>query len=328
MRLRVVSTLFAIVVIGSGVPLSSCDESRDPARQAVERGPASDDGGSDGEQPGPATSTSNAAPEYRRLASRVPAGLAERLKTALSNPDSALDAQLKQEQPIVRELIAASKLSGCDFSVDRTQGLNAPLPHLADIRMLARLLGADARRCLDAHDGPGAAARAGAAVRMGNQLAATSRSAIEEMVAAATVAVGAQVAIDGATSVRNGPEGGELRAALRAATVGTPAKEKDVLRATRDITLESLRRGTLTEDQLKVWSTSQKRQGALAAVQHAFDLAIAAWDSRDAVTSLKNIDQSAVSSGIAGLLPEFASLHERTERIRGAIASGLKAIGG
>jgi hypothetical protein len=287
-----------------------------------------------GEQPqapsahtGPDASSANAGPIYRRIAAKIPAALAERLKTALSDPDSALYNQLKAQQPQVEELIAASKFTGCDFAVDRSQGLNAEAPHLADIRLLARLLGADARRCLETGDGAGAATRAAAAVRMGNQVASGARSMIEELVAMATVVVGAQIAADGGNKVRSGAPGAELRAALRSTKVGTSNQAKSLLHSDRDVVIESLRRDMLTAELRKAYGTQAKREAAIGPAQRAYDDAIAVWDSPDAGMRLKAIDKAAAAS-VPGLVPEMAVFHDRMERAQKEIAAGLRALGG
>lgn len=55
---------------------------------------------------------------------------------------------LKQREFDIKRLVRAGQMNHCDFGIDRSEGFNTLLPHLAKLRSVARILNADAARCL------------------------------------------------------------------------------------------------------------------------------------------------------------------------------------
>lgn len=80
-------------------------------------------------------------------------------------PDADLIKLLEDNQGVVRMLIRASQAPEADFGIEFSQGINALLPHLNNMRASARILGCDARRCMVAGDVDGACERIAAIYR-------------------------------------------------------------------------------------------------------------------------------------------------------------------
>ena len=81
----------------------------------------------------PADARPNAATEYARIQAAMGPGFFDSLINVSTRtpPDAAESKFLAEHQDLIRQIIDASRIERCDFGVDRTQGLNTPMPHLA-----------------------------------------------------------------------------------------------------------------------------------------------------------------------------------------------------
>ncbi len=70
------------------------------------------------------------------------------------------------DQPLIQDLIAATRHPVCDFALETSRGFNLLLPHLAPMRAGGRLLALDTRRLIDADQSLPAAERIAALLRL------------------------------------------------------------------------------------------------------------------------------------------------------------------
>jgi hypothetical protein len=99
--------------------------------------------------------------------------LEQEMRTADANwaPNSDTASALINASADIERLIAAANMDWCDWGVPlATEGFNAPLPHLAKMRVTARVLIADARRLTVQRDSVGAARRVAAVMLMGRHV--------------------------------------------------------------------------------------------------------------------------------------------------------------
>lgn len=85
-------------------------------------------------------------------------------------PSERLTILLEDNQPLIKRLIAASRMPFCDWGIRYEDGFGALLPHLGHMRNYARVLAADARRLALIGRTDDAALRLVTCIRMSAQL--------------------------------------------------------------------------------------------------------------------------------------------------------------
>ncbi len=119
----------------------------------------------------------NAALAYWPLFDRVDANLVDRGWEAMKEsekllaPGTSLAQELVDSGDVVQTAVRAASVRDCDFEIDYSEGFETLLPHLGQMRRLAKLVAVDARRLELAGDVDGAAKRTGALYRMAGHLA-------------------------------------------------------------------------------------------------------------------------------------------------------------
>lgn len=116
----------------------------------------------------------NAALLYYQAFERLSMEGAQKVREEFKNtsgwyPDEALTKILVANQRYVDDIITAANTSACDFGIQYDQGFDALLPQLGKLRTAARVLAADARRCLRENDESGVAKRLSAIFRIAEQ---------------------------------------------------------------------------------------------------------------------------------------------------------------
>lgn len=141
-----------------------------------------------------ATTTQNAAEEYRSLHAAMGVGLIAQLERAGGELTPELERSLPTAQPVIDRLVWATRLDRCDWSIDYSAGSDTELPHLPKLRELARLLRAHAQQAARSGDLETAAQDVAAIVRLSRHVG--GESAIEAMVAFAMLRVGTDLAVE------------------------------------------------------------------------------------------------------------------------------------
>lgn len=124
----------------------------------------------------PAVKEDNAALEYLTLRDSFDPELLKLASEEFNGgevgwvPTEKLTVLLEENQPLVKRLIAASRMPFCDFGIRYEEGFGALLPHLGHMRTYARMLGCDARRLAAAGKTDEATLRLVTCVRMSAHL--------------------------------------------------------------------------------------------------------------------------------------------------------------
>jgi hypothetical protein len=121
----------------------------------------------------------NAAGEYRTIHEEISRELRSELAASAGSLTPRIEALLPAAQPLISRLVAASKLEHCDWRITYSMGVE--LPHLAHMRLYARLLAADTEWAILEGDPDAAAANVAAMFRMSRHVG--GKSVIEALVA-------------------------------------------------------------------------------------------------------------------------------------------------
>ncbi len=141
-----------------------------------------------------------------------------------------LPALFREGSPAcIPELVEASRLTQCDFGIEREKGIEALLPHLPQMRASARLLRVDARRQLAAGHADAAATRLASIYRMASQLSHDD-VLISTLVSVAIAAhAGPEVEVLAASGRLTASGRDEILEAIRAFPEGDPFRHQQAL---------------------------------------------------------------------------------------------------
>lgn len=184
-------------------------------------------------------SPSNAADVYRSLGTSL--GKAFDLAG-----DSGGDDVLRAKDADVRALVAATRAPVCNFGIDYSKGLETELPHLSQMRSLARVLAGDASRQLAAGDASAAADRVAALFGMSLHLANSSRTVIEVLVASAVAELGTN-AVKDKQGLKSAPNKAEIQKAAEAFAAAMKQAVPTVVQSDLGGSIVSLRAGTVPD---------------------------------------------------------------------------------
>jgi hypothetical protein len=318
--MKLATAILASLALAAAIITAGCGKKQPPASAATTQA-APDD-------------SQNAGPLYIAIEASLEKPFTDQIN-AFAKGDHAvvepsLATALRSHATAVNEIIRVSKLDRCDFGLGDVD-LTTLLPHLAQIRTLARLLNADAMRCLSEGDVNGAAGRAAAAVRMGRHVGGSASSLIDARVGMATMSIGINLINEKINPSALAPEvRSELKQLLSALDASDPAGVKASLYKDRDALVSSLRKNHFPEGDMGLgrdWSKASQRERDQAAddVTAAFERIVQVWDQRDAESQMKKIDQE-IPMRSQGLMPATEKIHSSTVSFAADLSEAKKRL--
>jgi hypothetical protein len=254
-------------------------------------------------------------------AARLPAGPAAVYQSLFESIDKAdLEAlskgeisekALKAHAAGIEQAIEASKSPTCDFGVDRSQGMMTLLQHTAYVRATARMLRDGAERLIKAGDLDRAAQRSAAVLRMSQQVMASAKCGIEQLVACATAATGADL-VNEHPELAKAAWKTDIQAALGTVRQSGALWSSSCLRGELDMIVLSLQKPSLIylEDSAAAdaWKkmSQEERNQAIEKLRAIYAEAIRVWDMPDAESRLKALGERAGSEGVGELYLDAA----------------------
>lgn len=146
---------------------------------------------------------------------------------------------LKQHEGDIARLVRAGKMPHCDFGIDRDEGFGVLLPHLGQLRTAARMLNADAARCL-LEGKPDEAADRFAAIFGLARHAATDRILISSLVSIAIASVPVDGLVDHNGAAMLTPAGrAKVLAAIERFDGAAGFRLKDAIEGEREMAVET-----------------------------------------------------------------------------------------
>jgi hypothetical protein len=245
----------------------------------------------------------SAAPEYLAVYAALP----KEILFAEAGDGAALSATLAQHSAVFQRLLDATKRPDCDFAVDRAAGFDAVMPHLGQMRGLARALRA-------------AAQRAAALLRFGQHLNLRSESFIEWLVAGAVGGLGAKFVTEHPQLAKAAWKT-DIQQAITEATPGDPFGLKRTLKAERAVAVRSLRENKVPDMSGmggRNWKTvpQAERDQIANDLEKLWDRVLEAWDAPDAQAKLGTLLREAESSPMKGLLPAIDKVYKTVETLQ------------
>lgn len=310
-------------LIVTGVAISSlalvgCKEKSSPAPSATPS-VASPAAGANGP---------NAADTYRRIAGQLDKGLD--VKTP-SDVDGARPV-LSKHKANIEAIIEASRATEADWGVDYSQGFNTLLPHLGEARSLARLLNADALRCLADGDGDGACKRYATILRIAKHTTANAHSMIEWITASALVSMSADGIKENAGALKAAGWKTDIQTELAGLRGNAPLRLKDIYKAERDLIIPAVRNNKISPEtgvNLSGLSAADREQAAKD-LDSAFTqiLAVIEQSPTTRTAAMKKIAESPAAKGPAGgLLVAPENIAKAADRLVNSINEAAAAIG-
>lgn len=268
--------------------------------------------------------TGNAADEYRAVLDRLESEYRVSGKPDLSRIGTARVGDEERERaaafvraarPSIENLVAASETGGCDWEVDSSQGIMAPLPHLPRMRFAGRVLVADAGVRLSEKDGAGAARGLAAAFRVARDARADDDFLICALVEAGIVS---QIHDEVSRALDRGLFAKADRATIRDAVdlfdPRDPHGMREAIAGEGRAMIDWLRRSyqpgqPLTQEMREVFAMSGAQDDAnarklrgvlergesleayLVLLKGAYDAVLAAWDGPRASDALEEVDR-------------------------------------
>jgi hypothetical protein len=275
--------------------------------------------------PAPAPASPNAADVY----ASVQDGLVKPANAVLDNP-GALHPMLAQHSADIERVIEATKLPRCDFGVRYEDGLNAMMPHLGQLRGLARVLRADATRLSAAGDAQGAARRIAAMLRLAAHITAGGRSQIELLVGCAVAQMGCDLAAS-TPGLGQAAAKAEVQQALVSVQAGGVLNSSAIVREDGRLTAGALRSGQVPAG-IKVMGkevascTPAEREAAAKKLEAFSAEVVAAWDAPGAAATLAGIVKRAEAEGLGDILGSPGKARESVDRLKAAIPGAYAAL--
>lgn len=282
-----------------------------------------------GSTPAPATSstpaTANAADTYRTIGAELGQPLLDAAREG-----NVSDDLLTQHAAQIDRIIEASRAETCDFHIDWSQGLNTLLPHLADLRAIARVIKADARRALAAGDLDAAAKRVAAIFRLSSHIVQNGRSVIELLVADAIAELGAEF-------VKTNPQLAsaawktDIQQAIAKLREGGTLHSGRIVRDECKSIIDSLRDGKVPDASSfggRNWAavSQSEREEAASKLEPILNDLVAAWDGPDAAPQLAAIMQRGHSAGVSDLIPALDKARTAVDKLKVSIAAAEKVL--
>ncbi|MCP3902060.1 MAG: hypothetical protein GY715_00365 [Planctomycetes bacterium] len=236
-----------------------------------------------------------AAPEYRRIHAALGNSFDEALSEAygLGSVSPRTAGVLAARQPLLEDLVATSRIETCDFDTDYSQGPATLLPHLAEMRGMAKLLDADAYRLTAQMQRDAAAERLAAIVRMARHSAPKRQVLIENLVGIAILSLACETATeldDRNLMDRAGKE--IVLAELRKLDPDNLLDARAALANERDVMIDTIQTGAgMREVHGDSWvfvTEAQKNEG-VEDVRTVFAEVEAVWDEPTAVADIERI---------------------------------------
>lgn len=240
------------------------------------------------------------------------------------------DPLLAQHAADLDRLGEALKSSSCDFGVDYSKGMAAELPHIPQMRALARVLRADAARLAAAGDVDGSAKRTAAVLRLAVQVARPARTSIELLVAGAIAHLGLDF-IGEHPELAKAAWKTDVQQALSSVGQGGTLNSTAIVKAEGELTVKSLREGKMmdmTGAGGRNWNTASQADRTAAADKLAaiYSDVAKAWDAPDAVSKLQELTKRASEEGVGDLVPPFEKLRESIDKVRSGVGAANTAL--
>lgn len=247
------------------------------------------------------------------------------------------DAILARHAADIQRLIEASKSTHCDFGVDRSQGLMALLPHLAQARANFGLLKADAERLIKAGDAEGAATRVVTMLRIAAHVCPAEQSMIE-VLTGTVIAKGATELVIANPSFAQTAARTELLEAMGNVTRGGVLNSRSVIRNEGVATAALFASGPTAVGalgaQMKAlvgdedWSSptparmedGAKKLAALAAEAEQ------AWSQPGAVSKLKALSARAKAEKVATFFGAYDKVKKMVEELQSSVGQAQMAL--
>lgn len=268
--------------------------------------------------------TANAGAEYVRIHDSNPDLIAASKSEA--GPSAAV---LEKHASVIEQLVAATRMAECDFGVDRSQGLDAMMPHLGKLRSLYRVLQADAKRCLEAGKSDEAAQRTAAMFRLGRHCVKDATAVIEWLVGVAIVAGACDFTVTN-PALASAAWKTDIQTAILECTPGDPLGFTTILKRDGVVVASAIRSakiprlpGTSGRDWTNVpaaerESIAKKFEAAFAEGQSA----IAAGDS----AKLKSLRTRADAEGYGDVFLPLDSLAVSLAKVRASLLDAQTAL--
>jgi hypothetical protein len=235
----------------------------------------------------------NAAIEYARIDAAMGEGFFDPLVNVSTRtpPDASESKFLAGQQELVRQIIAASRIERCDFGVDRTQGLNTPMPHLAGVRHCAQLLQYDAHRMISSPTGAAEATERLAALFRVARHAGSDPMIIPRLVSMACLSIGEQSLSMWNDRIRDKKQRAMLLSELQAVRASGLFEMRGVLAAELAATRRTIESGEAYEvmDGPPVEVPPGERAAVIAEIQGVFAEVERVWPASDAEQQIKRL---------------------------------------
>jgi hypothetical protein len=244
----------------------------------------------------PADTRPNAAPEYARIHAAMGPGFFDPLVNVSTRtpPDASESKFLAGQQDLIRQIIAASRIERCDFGVERTQGLNIPMPHLTAVRHCAQLLQYDAHRMIGSLTGAAEATERLAALFRVARHAGSDPMIIPRLVSMACLSIGEQSLSMWNDRIRDKKQRAMLLAELQAVRASGLFEMREVLARELAATRQTIESGQAYEvvGGPAVDVPPDERAAVIAEIEGVFAEVDRVWQATDAEQQIKRLIES------------------------------------